>query len=74
MFRMRGRAVSWIWLRKSTICEMGHLGIWLRESTICEGGHLGICLNFDSVSSTYMVTGEFHMRGVRLCVVGVMLD
>ena len=30
--------------------------------------------SFDSVSSTYMVTGEFHMRGVRLCVVVVMLD
>ena len=53
-------------VRESTIREMGHLGIWLRESSIC--------LDFDSVSSTYMVTGEFHMRGVRLCVVVVMLD
>ena len=51
MFRMRGRAVSRIWLRESTIREMGHLGIWLRESSIC--------LDFGTVPFVYMVTGEF---------------
>ena len=69
-------SVPWIWLRESTICEKGHLGIWLRESSICMDFE---SVSFDSVSSTYMVTGEFHMRGfricfVRLCVVVVILD
>ena len=58
-------------VRESTIREMGHLGIWLRVSSICLDFD---SVSFDSVSSTYMVTGEFHMRGVRLSVVVVMLD
>ena len=56
---------------ESTICEMGHLRIWLQESSICMDFE---SVSFDSVPSTYMVTGEFHMRGVRLCVVVVLLD
>ena len=52
-------------VRESTIREMGHLGIWLRESSIC--------LDFDSVSFVYMVTGEFPYAWPWDCPLDSML-